>query len=78
MFPQVTEHEYEHKISIVKRTLMLADMTRVKYNKKGKAQPGGWKAERLRMLNAQEASRPNTEFNSNEFKNLINYGNEDR
>ena len=31
-----TEHDYEHKLSILKRTIMVSDMSRTIYNKKGK------------------------------------------
>ena len=31
-----TEHDYDHKLSILKRTIMVSDMSRTIYNKKGK------------------------------------------
>ena len=31
-----TEHDYDHKLSILKRTIMVSDMSRTIYNKRGK------------------------------------------
>ena len=31
-----TEHDYDHKLSILKRTIMVSDMSRTIYNKNGK------------------------------------------
>ena len=38
-----TEHDYDHRLSILKRTIMVADMSRTIYHKKGEKRSNGKK-----------------------------------